>query len=214
MTIIDMKTRRLRKDKRGIAAVEFALIAPTFLVLLMGGLEAGHSLYMKAILEGAVQKAARDASLETGTIATQRAVIDAAVTAQVKAIYNGVNPTISRRFYRSFEKAAAAQMEPFSDTPATAGIPGQPNGLCDRGESYTDNNNNNGWDKDGADAGQGSAEDKVLYTVTMSYPRLFGIGGLLGLPPQQTLKATTIIGNQPYGEQQQYTAPTARNCPL
>lgn len=214
MTIKDMKTRRLRKDIRGIAAVEFALIAPAFLVLLMGGLEAGHSLYMKAILEGAVQKASRDASLETGTLATQRAVIDAAVTAQVKAIYNGVNPTISRRFYRSFEKAAAAQMEPFTDTPISAGIAGQPNGVCDRGEAYTDNNNNSGWDQDGADSGQGGPEDKVVYTVTMSYPRLFGMGGLIGLSPQQTLKATTIIGNQPYGEQQQYTAPTARNCPL
>ena len=213
MTLRGMKPKRLIQDKAGAAAVEFALIAPAFLVLIMGGMEASHSIYMKSILEGAVQKAARDASLETGTMVASRTAIDAKVSAQVTQLFNGATPTISRRYYRSFEKAAAAQAEPFTDTPATSLIPGQPNGNCDNGESYTDNNNNSSWDADGADSGQGGPEDKVIYTVTMTYPRLFGVSGLIGLSSQQTISAKTIVGNQPYGEKQVYAAPTTRTCP-
>jgi Flp pilus assembly pilin Flp len=205
--------RKLRKDARGAALMEFALVAPTFILLVMGGLEAGHSLYVRAVLQGAVQKAARDSALEGGSALAQQAVINTKVRDQIYLAYN-TEPTYSRRYYRTFENAAAAQFETFTDTAASAGIPGQPNGTCDIGEPYIDANNNNTWDPDGADAGQGGPEDKVIYTVTISYPTLFGMAGLAGFSDTQTVSASTIIGNQPYGDQRAYSAPTTRNCPL
>jgi Flp pilus assembly protein TadG len=205
--------RRLRKDQRGAALMEFALVAPTFILLVMGGLEAGHSLYVRAVLQGAVQKAARDAALEGAVVGSVQTSIDTKVRDQIFNTYN-VQPTFSRRYYRSFEKAASAQAEPFTDTPASAMVAGQPNGVCDRGEAYTDNNSNSTWDRDGADAGLGGPEDKVVYTATMSYPTLFGMAGLLGFSNTQTVSATTVIGNQPYGDQKTYGTPVNRNCPV
>jgi Flp pilus assembly protein TadG len=204
---------RLRKDQKGAALMEFALVAPTFILLVMGGLEAGHSLYVRAVLQGAVQKAARDSALEGSVVGGVQASIDTKVRDQIFNAYN-IEPTFSRRYYRSFEKAASAQAEPFTDTPASAGVAGQPNGLCDRGEAFTDNNNNSTWDRDGADAGQGGPEDKVVYTATMSYPTLFGMAGLLGFSNTQTVSASTVVGNQPYGDQKSYNTPTNRNCPV
>jgi Flp pilus assembly protein TadG len=204
--------RRLCSDSSGAALMEFALVAPTFILLIMGGLEAGHSLYVRAVLQGAVQKAARDSALEGGTAASQRTTIDTKVRDQIFNAYN-VEPTFSRRYYRSFEKAAAARFEAFTDTAASAGISGQPNGRCDNSEPYIDANNNSVWDPDGADADQGGPEDKVVYTATMSYPTLFGMAGLIGFSNTQTVSATTVVGNQPYGEQKKYAAPTNRNCP-
>ncbi|MFY0080366.1 TadE family protein, partial [Acinetobacter baumannii] len=59
--------RRVGQDRRGVTVTEFGLIAPTFLMLLLGVFDLGYTVYARAILDGAVQKAGRDAALETGT---------------------------------------------------------------------------------------------------------------------------------------------------
>ena len=43
---------RLQMDCTGVAAVEFAVVAPVFLVLLMGSLDAGHTLYTRSVQIG------------------------------------------------------------------------------------------------------------------------------------------------------------------
>ena len=58
--------RRAGQDRRGVTVTEFGLIAPTFLLLLLGVFDLGFTVYARAILDGAVQKAGRDASLESG----------------------------------------------------------------------------------------------------------------------------------------------------
>jgi Flp pilus assembly protein TadG len=192
-------------DSRGTTLVEFGLLAPVLLLLLMGFFDVGHSLFMRAMLEGEVQRASRDSGLETGTAAANQTAIDNKVKEQLRAlgITNG-DISINRRFYRSFSEAAAAQAEPFTDTDG--------NGRCN-GEPFTDRNNNGVRDLDGGDAGQGGAKDSVLYTVTVSYDRMFPLRGMIGLPAKTTLTASTLMSNQPYGEQGSYTAPTVRNCP-
>ena len=74
------KNRSLRDDENGIAAVEFALISPVFCAMLLGTMDVGHSLYMQSVLQGTVQEAARDSSLQTGTLAQNQADIDKMVT--------------------------------------------------------------------------------------------------------------------------------------
>ena len=111
--------------------------------------------------------------------------------------------TFSRRYFKDFTKAAQATAEPFTDTNA--------NGRCDAGEPYQDNNNNSVWDKDGGDSGQGGAKDNVVYTVSISYPRMFKFG-MIGLPTTTNLTASTVLANQPYGDQSSYATPTQRNC--
>ncbi len=51
--------RSFRKDEKGITAVEFALIAPTFFLLLIGILEMSVMLHTQTVIDGAVIDASR-----------------------------------------------------------------------------------------------------------------------------------------------------------
>ena len=197
----------LRDDQNGVAAVEFALIAPVFCAMLLGTMDLGHSLYMQSVLQGSVQEAARDSSLQTGTLATNQATIDDMVTKQVKNLQSNMDVTITRRSYYTYTEASAARPEDFTDTSAS------PDNICNNSEPYVDANDNGVWDKDGAVDGQGGARDKAVYTVTLKYDRLLPISSFVpGLSSQVELTASTVLANQPYGEQQIVTSTTVRNC--
>lgn len=205
MTRMSAERRRggMMLDARGATIVEFGIIAPVLCMLLLCAFDLAHTLYMQTVLQGIVQKAARDSTLEDAD-ATRISQIDASVTSQVKALNKNVTPTFSRRYYRTFADAAAAKAEPWTDT--------NKNGTCDNGEPYEDDNNNNTWDKDGGNNGQGGAKDRTLYTVQLNYPHLFPIYGFLGGSGNVMLTATTILENQPYSDQGTYAAPKVLNC--
>jgi hypothetical protein len=206
------RLRALAPSDRGIAATEFGLIAPVLFVVLFGAFDIGHTLYVKSVLEGAVQKAARDSTLQgaSGTSATARTAIDTKVKNQLLPLWPGATVAFKRRFYRTFSAAAAAAAEPFTDS---ASGPFK-NGKCDNGESFTDSNNNGTRDTDGGDsADRASARDNVVYTVTVSYPRVFPLDAFINVPPTTQLQATTVLANQPYGKQNTYSTPTVGHCP-
>lgn len=203
--------RDLPDAQSGVTIVEFALILPAFLVMLLGALDVGHTLYMQSVVQGTVQKAARDGSLETssGNISTPRDQIDEVIKSQIRQLHNQAEVIISRRFYRTFTAAAAAQAEPFVDSSSGPNA----NGICDAGESYVDNNNNGTWDADGGNAvNAAGARDNVVFSVTVSYPRMFPIDRLIGGNGTTEVIATTVLANQPYGDQGSDGTPTVRNC--
>jgi len=170
---------------------------------MIGAFDVGHTLYVRAVVQGALQKAARDSGLESGL--TNNAALDAKVSSQIKDVTgNAADVKFKRRFYRTFSAAAAARAEPFTDTNG--------NSKCDGGEPFEDQNHNNVRDADGADEGQGGAKDSVLYTVTVSYPRMFPLNGLMNLSNTTTVNGSMILANQPYGDQGSYAAPVVRYC--
>ena len=197
--------RALAADERGSTLVEFAIVAPVMGIMLLGAFDVGHTLYMRSVLQGVVQKTARDATLQDAGTPENAQMLDDRVRAQAKAIASNGDIKITRRFYRTFTAAAAAKAEDWSDI--------NKNGRCDDGEPYEDANQNNVWDADGGDQGQGGAKDAVLYTVSITYPRMFPLYNLIGVPPTTTVSADTVLRNQPYGDQGQYAAPVQRNCP-
>ncbi|MCW3849221.1 pilus assembly protein [Sphingomonas sp. LB-2] len=182
--------------------MEFALVAPVMGLVLLGAFDVGHTLYMRSVLQGIIQKAARDATLETGLATDTQTALDDKVRNQVRALANNLTITFSRKYYRSFTNAAASQFEPYTDTNS--------NGTCNGGEPYQDNNGNGVWDATGGNSGQGGAKDAVLYTVTVSYPRFFPIYKMVGGSNTTVLTASTVLRNQPYGDQ---AVPAVRNCP-
>jgi Flp pilus assembly pilin Flp len=196
--------RRLRNNERGSAAIEFAIIAPVMGLILLGGFDIAHSLYMRAVLQGVLQKAARDSALETSNQELQLQLIDSKIKAQVTLIANNGTIDIKRRYYRTFSEVAAAKAEDWND--------GNANGRCDAGESFTDTNRNGGWDADGGNDGQGGARDSTLYTVSITYPRFFPIYRMIGGSDQTKVSAATVLRNQPYADQGSYGAPLAGNC--
>ena len=196
---------RFRRDNRAATAVEFAIVAPVMCLVIIGASDMAHNLYTRGVLQGVVQKTARDATLESSTDAQAQATLDNKVRAQVYALASNATVDIKRRYYRTFSQAAAAQAEPWTDT--------DHNGTCNAHEPYQDNNNNAVWDADGGNSGQGGAKDRTLYTVTVTYPRLFPIDGLIGGSDTVKLVATTVLENQPYDDQGTYGAATVKNCP-
>ena len=200
------RLRQFGRARQGTAITEFGLIAPILAVTLMGVLDLGHTLYMQSVLQGTMQKAARDATLETGTQTTTQATIDAMVTDQVQRLAKGATVTIGRTNFRDYAKAATPAKEPFTDT--TSGT--YHNSICDHGEPYQDNNNSGSWDTDTGKSGQGGAQDTVVYSAQVVYPRLFPFMTVVGLPANVTLNASTALVNQPYGDQ---AVVTVRNCP-
>lgn len=196
---------RLRRDTRGATVVEFAIVAPVLGLLLLGAFDVAHSLYMRGVLQGFVQKTARDSTLEASASSVNQVTLDDRVKNQAKALANNANVTISRRYYRTFSEAAAARAESWTDT--------NNNQRCDANEPYEDANHNNVWDADGGNDGQGGAKDAVLYTVTVTYPRLFPIYNFTGGAKTTKISAATVLKNQPYSDQGSYGAPKVRNCP-
>lgn len=178
----------LRGDRRGAVLVEFAILAPVMLVMLMGIFDLLYQVYAQSILNGELQKAARDSGIEGG--AANTAVIDAKVQTMVKKIAPSATFTSTRKSYDTFSEVAP---EPFTDSNG--------NGVRDPGECFTDENGNGSWDQDPGAAGQGGASAVTVYTMTATYPRLFPIASLLGWPTTQTVSATTLLKNQPYATQ-------------
>lgn len=195
----------LLRDEAGVTVIEFAIVAPVLGVLLLGAFDVGHTLYTRAALEGIVQKTARDSALESGSGSSAQNALDEKVRAQVRALANNANVTFTRRFYRTFTQAAAARAETWTDT--------NENGTCDGSEPYEDANRNSNWDSDGGDEGQGGAKDATLYTVSVSYPRLFPFYNVAGGSRTTQITASTVLRNQPYADQGAYAAPQVRNCP-
>ncbi|PLK27749.1 hypothetical protein C0V78_02235 [Novosphingobium sp. TH158] len=181
--------RELRGDSTGVTVVEFALIAPVLIVMLMATYDLGYQLYASSVLQGAIQKVGRDSTIEGAANSTT--ALDQKVTDQVKMVVPNATMSFSRKAYASF--SAVGRPEDFNDV--------NNNGKCDNGETYEDINGNNKWDTDRGKIGQGGAKDAVLYTVTVTYPRPLAVAKLLGFSNDITLKTETVLRNQPYTTQ-------------
>ena len=181
----------LARDERGATAVEFALIAPALLMVLLGVFDAGYNLYTASVLDGAAQKAARDSSLE-GAEAKGLAIDDRVVDA-VHNVVPRAKVTFDRRAYRDYSDIH--RPEDYTDV--------DKDGACDNHEPFEDINGNGIWDSDRGTETMGGARDAVLYTITVSYPRAFPLMHLLGLPETVTSQSRTVLRNQPYGTQNQ-----------
>lgn len=195
---------RTMHDMRGAAITEFGLIAPVFILMMLGALDMAHTLYMQAVLQGVVQKAARDSTLESGAEIVNQLAINQRITDQVRRLAANADVNITRRNFYTYTKAAEARAEHYTDN--------NNNGLCDDGEPFQDNNANGVRDADGGSAGQGGAQDAVILSVDVDYPRFFPLDKMIGLPGTVKLNAKTVLTNQPYGQKAGEPVPVLGFC--
>jgi Flp pilus assembly protein TadG len=191
------RLRSLRRDRRGATIIEFAIILPVLMMMLMGLFDLMFQFYAQSILTGAVQKAARDSAIEGGADST--AAIDAKVLDRMRALVTVTDHDSQRRSYKSF---ASIKPEVFYDN--------NDNNRFDAGDCFDDINANGEWDVDPGATGQGGADDVTVYTFSVSYDRVFPVMKLLGRSQSVTLPAQTLLKNQPY--RQQTTFETKRIC--
>ena len=201
-------TRRLSKDASGATIIEFAMVFPVLVLLIMGLMDMAHTQYSNSVLHGAMQKAGRDLTLESA--GSRNASIDKLVRDQIGLVVPQ-GSTITFEKLSHFDFADVGEPEDILGDD----LPGQPgHGQCEgaKGEMYIDQNNNNKFDKNRGKDGIGGARDVVLYTAVVSYPRLFPMYELAGLPKNVTIQASTVLRNQPFDEQDDRSN-TQRPCP-
>lgn len=191
--------RALARDERGAALVEFAIIVPVLALILLGSIEFGLNVYLRGVLEGAMQQAGRNSSLQSAQ--GGQTAIDTFVRTRVQDILPNASVTFVRENYYTF--STVGKPEDFTDSNA--------NGTHDANECFQDANGNNTWDADGGRSGLGGANDVVEYVATVTYPSLIPGGAAIGLSPTTTIKATTILKNQPFATQASWT--TRQVCP-
>jgi Flp pilus assembly protein TadG len=192
---------RIKRDKRGATLVEFAIVAPVLLTIIMGIMDVAYNQYARGVLEGEVQRAARKLTMESAADIAKQTAMDTSVKTQFLKVVSPATVTFKRTWYTNYE-IATKRKEDFSDTNG--------NSTCDNGEAFEDANRNSVWDTDASVDGSGGAKDAVLYTVTATYKRVFPMATLVGAEPNVTLVAATVLRNQPFGDQ---AAPTTGNCP-
>jgi Flp pilus assembly protein TadG len=180
--------RRLYRDRRGVSVIEFALLAPVLMMLLMGLGDLLYQPYVQAILDGAVQKAGRDSTLEEN--ASDQQAIDDQVKAAVGSLAQNATFTSTRESYSAF---ALIKPEPIQD--------GNGNGRLDSGDCFDDINGNGVYDTNPARSGQGGADDVTRYTMRVVYTRPFPVAELFGFSPTLTIESSTLLKNQPYARQ-------------
>ena len=191
--------RRLPADRAGAALVEFALIIPVVLMLLLGTMEFGLNVYMRAVLEGAMQQAGRNSGLQSSQ--SDQSAIDTFVRDRVQAILPRATVTFARQNYQTFSNVN--KPEDFTDSNG--------NGVHDSTECFQDANGNGTWDADLGRTGIGGANDVVEYSATVSYASFIPGAASLHLSPTTTIKATTMLRNQPFATQPSWS--TVQVCP-
>lgn len=189
--------RQFVDDRRGATLIEFAIVCPVMLILMMGLGELTYQGYIQAVLTGAIQRAGRSSTIQ----AANTSQLDQAVMQQVWKVVHNATYVSTRKSYANFTSVAP---EPFVDTAGT----GVYNQAVD---CFTDINGNGVWDTDPGMSGGGGASDVSVYTMTITYRRLFPVASLIGLPGNVTLTGSTTLKNQPYATQTVQTA--TQICP-
>jgi hypothetical protein len=185
--------RRIGRNRKGIAATEFAFVAPVFLGLMLMTFEAGFAVYARSVLQGAVEQAARRASLENWRwediqedVETQIKTVIPASDADTQISFR-LDPT----YYASYTDIELP--EDFTDTNG--------NGEWDANECFVDRNGNASYDIDVGLAGRGGAQDVVSIDAELEYVRPFPLWGLFNASQTQKIRVTTYLRNQPFSAQ-------------
>ena len=188
--------RKIASDESGATIMEFGLIAPVLMAMLMAVFDISYNIYATAILEGAMQEAGRNSTIE----AANTNAIDSEVREQVRIAVPNAAVDFERKSYAEYTNVG--QPEDFKDLNL--------DGVCNDGEQFEDANGNGVYDTDRGLAGQGGARDAVVLKATMTFDRFFPVASFIGLPSTYTTSSSTVLRNQPYDINE--VAPATESC--
>lgn len=188
----------LRHDCAGIATVEFVILSVPFLIMLIGGLDLAQQSYVHSVLQGALNDAARRASVEEPEFQATGDTLEARVEATIRAHIDPVAPnatyTITEKNF--FEFSGIGNPEKLMTD-----VDGDGQFDWDDGDCFEDLNENGDYDLDAGRDGIGGANDIAFYEARVVVPRIFPVYKLTGSSPNHTIKASTAFRNQPYSTQ-------------
>lgn len=179
--------RRLLGDRSGASAIEFALVALPFLLLVVGVFEFAVMTAVAAMLESAALEAARFGA--TGQLPADMTRAERMREIVAERTYGLVDTSrleITVLVYEGF--ARIDEPESFDDANG--------NGQYDAGEHFEDVNGNGSWDADQGRAGLGGSGEIVVYELVYPWP---GITGLMApLFDGRALTSSVPVRNEPF----------------
>lgn len=184
-----VRRRRFLRCEEGITAVEFAFIAPVFLLLVMGIVEFSLIMFTTTVMESATNSTARYG--KTGSnpsgVTRQQAITDN-ITSRTAGLLDPAKISITSTVYSDFDDVG--QPEPCV-SPSSPPCPGV------AGTNYVDVNGNGAWDSDMGQAGLGNAGDVVVYSVTYPWTIMSPlVVPFLGSTFNITVR--TVVRNEPF----------------
>ena len=184
------KRNNIIENEEGATAVEFALVAPVLLLIMMGIIDVGMMMFAQGLLENSAFTAARTGKTGyTEQNKTREETMIETLHSRAGILLDTAEIVITSVSYSEFDDIG--ESEPFIDANG--------NGSRDNGENYTDVNGNGNYDEDIGTSGQGAASEVVVYTV--SYPwRLYTpmMKPLLGENGIVNLSSRIVVQNEPY----------------
>lgn len=189
-----MKT--VLNNKRGVSAVEFALLSIPLFTIIMGSIELGLNMYAKARLEGVLRNAARMAITgDAALTANSGAAIDTYVRNNAP-IVAGADVQIVKESYDKFSQVRQPEKKDRNSVEAP---------YC-----FEDTNGNRRWDANPGKTGLGGADDIINYKVSVTYDALFPlVTKQITGKDKVTLTSQTTLRNEPFGGA---TDETVKNC--
>jgi len=175
-------------DDCGKAIVEFALVAPLFLGILLSVLEFSGIMFVQTLLEGGAREASRYGITGQQPDGVSREdMILSIVSDNTLGIVDMDELVMTTRVYNNFSEVG--QPEPFDDE--------NDNGAYDAGEPYTDSNGNGSWDDDMGAAGLGGPGDVVVYNMSYDWPIMIPLFAPF-FGDKITLEANIAVRNEPF----------------
>lgn len=182
---------KIGRDRRGVTIVEFAIVAPVLLAVIMGGFELAYQGYVQAVVRGELMKAGRDNALERAGSDDERFIIDERIRQSIMRVAPGARVGPPQRVAFSSYARVRSPAEPDANN----------NGVCEPGETYEDSNRNGRWDDNSGIENGSGAKDVIVYTVNVEYDRLFPVAALVGMSNTVEISASTNLRIQPYDMQ-------------
>jgi len=186
---------RLRRDRRGGTAVEFAFIFPVLATLITAVVEFGLIQFAGILMESGLRDASRYGitGYEEGGVARMDRIIQIVADRTLGLVDLGV-ANLEIVVYPSFSDVGRGE----------AYVDGNGNGSYDAGETFSDENGNGVWDADVGVAGPGGSGDVVVYRIRYDWPLLTPLAGhFIGSNGTFPIRASIAVRNEPWDVQGQ-----------
>lgn len=186
-------------DQNGATIVEFAMVAPALVLILLAGFDFGHRSYATSVLQGALADFARSASVElpviSGSGTTLEERVEDAMESQISPVATpGYTLEVTQSNFYDFSGIGNPEKLVVDNN-------GDGNYDEDEGDCYSDLNENGEFDLDTGRQGRGGSNDVVFYEATLTMDALVPLANWLGGKSTYVLRAETAIRNQPWGSQ-------------
>lgn len=183
---------RFLRDRRGVAAIEFAAVGLLIVTTAVGLVELAMILFVNSLMEGGLREAARyGVTGFTGGAETREAEVLSIVGRHTEGLVDLAEVELVTLVYPGF--AAVGEPEPFTDANGNGSYDSDP------AEDFVDINGNGQWDADMGAAGLGGPGDIVLYTLRYDWPLVTGLlDGVIGVEGRMPLSASIVVRNEPY----------------